>query len=291
MNPLIQRPASALLSRRLGLTSLLGASLAVVGCVSEEDTTTDGGMEVARTGGTATNQPNTPQTGGSSNDGCTGSSGGPDCPSTGGPTGGTQMTGGVSAGPQAGMGAQAGAQSNAGAESGPNEETDELCSDGVDNDGNGYADCEDYACLRSEVVTVCGERGPEDSDETCTDGIDNDLDGFLDCEDFDCSRNDNVTLCEGMTAGATAGATGGGGSDESDDVTCADGIDNDNDGFVDCEDYSCSRNPNVMACGPRDPENTDSLCMDGIDNDNDGYTDCMDYDCSRNDAVVVCNEG
>jgi hypothetical protein len=27
------------------------------------------------------------------------------------------------------------------------------------------------------------------------DGIDNDDNGFIDCEDFSCSMNDNVTVC------------------------------------------------------------------------------------------------
>ena len=88
-----------------------------------------------------------------------------------------------------------------------------------------------------------------------------------------------------------AGGAMGGGSDEGDDAACSDGMDNDNDGYVDCEDYSCSRNPDVTVCGPRDPEDTDATCSDGIDNDNDGYTDCMDYDCSRSDTVTVCAEG
>ena len=37
------------------------------------------------------------------------------------------------------------------------ENTDELCSDGVDNDGNEFTDCEDFGCSHSESVTVCGE--------------------------------------------------------------------------------------------------------------------------------------
>ena len=37
-------------------------------------------------------------------------------------------------------------------------------------------------------------------------------------------------------------------------------------------------------------ENTNALCSDGIDNDCNGYTDCNDYYCSRYTAsVTVCN--
>lgn len=39
---------------------------------------------------------------------------------------------------------------------GPREDTDELCSDGIDNDGNGFTDCGDRTCLTSVDVTVCG---------------------------------------------------------------------------------------------------------------------------------------
>ncbi len=48
---------------------------------------------------------------------------------------------------------------------------------------------------------------------------------------------------------------------------CNDGIDNDNDGFIDCADFDCN-----SKC----PETN---CSDGIDNDSDGFTDCEDNDC------------
>jgi hypothetical protein len=50
---------------------------------------------------------------------------------------------------------------------------------------------------------------------------------------------------------------------------CDDGIDNDGDGLVDCDDENCSSN---IAC-------FESNCADGIDNDNDGFKDCDDLDC------------
>ncbi len=48
---------------------------------------------------------------------------------------------------------------------------------------------------------------------------------------------------------------------------CFDGIDDDNDGRIDCADADCSR----IGC----PE----LCADGLDNDADGDVDCDDTDC------------
>ena len=65
---------------------------------------------------------------------------------------------------------------------------------------------------------------------------------------------------------------------------CTDGIDNDFDELIDCQDPDCE--DTCMEPGddddnngetPTDPEN----CSDGIDNDGDGFTDCVDIDCIR----------
>lgn len=79
----------------------------------------------------------------------------------------------------------------------PDHETD--CTDGLDEDGDGAADCADSDC-------VCLETD-------CADGNDDDLDGLLDCEDDDC-----VDICVEV---------------------CDDGADNDSDGAVDCGDDEC----------------------------------------------------
>lgn len=57
------------------------------------------------------------------------------------------------------------------------------------------------------------------------------------------------------------------GSDTQTEI-CSNGIDDDNDGFVDCEDNDCSAS-NEIECE----------CSDGIDNDADGFTDDEDSDC------------
>jgi len=44
----------------------------------------------------------------------------------------------------------------------------------------------------------------------------------------------------------------------------------------------------VTVCGSTGAENTNALCSDRLDNDGDGYTDCDDYDCSRSSSVTVC---
>jgi hypothetical protein len=191
-----------------------------------------------------------------------------------------------------------GSGGNDGATSMP-ENDDRTCSDGLDNDGDRFTDCDDFDCTRSSAVTVCGMRDggmsrvdagpgtPENTDQACSDGVDNDNDRFVDCEDFDCTRTAGVTVC-----GTRDG--GGNGMPEDTDALCSDGVDNDGDRFIDCMDFNCSRNPAVTVCGARDgggngmPEDTDALCSDGLDNDGDRFTDCMDFNCSRNPAVTVC---
>ncbi len=92
------------------------------------------------------------------------------------------------------------------------EDTEELCSDGLDNDGNGLIDCMDTSCKK---MTVCRE----DLSANCKDGKDNDLDGLVDCADTGCKT---FAHCK-----------------EESEKTCKDGIDNDLDGLTDCEDPTC----------------------------------------------------
>ena len=112
------------------------------------------------------------------------------------------------------------------------------CNDGEDNDGNGYTDCDDRECtaLGADVCPV------EDTFELCSYGIDNDGNGYVDCEDFGC-RNDSfgfVTVCDNYSSGGSNCVPTGGGTE----VTlaeCSDGLDNDCNGYTDCDDFSCSR--------------------------------------------------
>ncbi|RYE76579.1 MAG: DUF11 domain-containing protein, partial [Myxococcales bacterium] len=61
------------------------------------------------------------------------------------------------------------------------ENTDALCTDNVDNDGDGKTDCADTDC-QSGGIAACLEN----TDAKCKDGVDNDGDGTVDCEDSDC---------------------------------------------------------------------------------------------------------
>ncbi len=58
----------------------------------------------------------------------------------------------------------------------------EQCVNGVDDDGNGLADCLDAACAGE---AACRDAWPED----CRSGRDEDGDGLVDCADPDCDRD------------------------------------------------------------------------------------------------------
>lgn len=147
------------------------------------------------------------------------------------------------------------------------------CSDRIDNDKDSLIDCFDADCYNAPECKSGG--GLENTNLLCSDGIDNDGDGVTDCEDMDCSRL-NVTACKGSWQGPLSG-TGivvkkavknsdnlpvlgkgktvedmlGQGPDkdgERNDYVCSDGIDNDGDGMVDCQDYGCRFDPSVTVC-------------------------------------------
>ena len=166
------------------------------------------------------------------------------------------------------------------------ENTLERCFDGIDNDGNGFTDCNDFSCSRStnvEVAERCRQL-TEGTFELCTDGRDNDRNGFTDCGDFSCrfTRVARTGLCatheecpagqscyrgsclrlespciESMWLERTTVTQGNEDRSIPTDTTmaeriamavrsCTDGIDNDRDGFTDCEDWECNHNPLVV---------------------------------------------
>jgi len=155
-----------------------------------------------------------------------------------------------------------------------------ACSDGCDNESDGFADCDDFGCCGSRTdcpatsscgmmmpaadggtVSACATAGPEDSAATCGDGCDNEPDGFADCNDFDCC---DVVSCGADTAcgrasmrdgGPPSMRCDGGGAVENSAALCGDGVDNDCDGFADCSDFGCCSRVTCAAstpCGMRD---------------------------------------
>ncbi len=161
------------------------------------------------------------------------------------------------------------------------ENSDALCGDGLDNDEDTLTDCADPSCYGHPDVTVCIETD-------CTDGADNDGNGYTDCEDFDCSEN--AACIENCTDGTDNDGNGYVDCDDYDcgndpacaddfEQNCTDGISNDGDQYVDCRDFDCAD----------DPVCTETNCADGIDNNGDGHIDCEDWDCLYTDPA--CAEG
>ncbi len=89
---------------------------------------------------------------------------------------------------------------------------------------------------------------------------------------------------------------------EGDEASCGNGIDDDCDGRIDCEDDGCNGHQRACAanagctgtqswdCSAKawtecvadtQAERTPELCSDELDNDCDGKTDCKDSDCNR----------
>lgn len=180
------------------------------------------------------------------------------------------------------------------------------CGNLVDDDGDGLADCADADCAADPLCFGFGE--------TCDNGLDDDGDGLTDCDDViecntfpgcdfgggDCCADhanpgcDNDAgedcvcaidpfccqvqwdaLCVQQYEQGCGGTCGGGGPE----VDCADLVDNDNDGLVDCSDADCGTDPGCV--GPA----FEFSCFNFVDDDFDGLTDCADSDCA---AEPIC---
>ena len=72
------------------------------------------------------------------------------------------------------------------------------------------------------------------------------------------------------------------------DAKCADGSDNDNDGYYDKCDADCNTKYNIESMLGLKSESSETSCIDGKDNDCDTYIDCADDDC---DGVGDCVTG
>ena len=133
------------------------------------------------------------------------------------------------------------------------ENTAAACTDGLDNDCDGFRDCSDFDCPRTTCPRdggtaatdrpACDSGGAlENTVAACTDGIDNDCDGFLDCMDDNCSCIGSCPPGRRAPVGCMCRGT------EDNTAACGDGVDNDCNGFRDCADFSCSRSTTVTVC-------------------------------------------
>ncbi len=162
---------------------------------------------------------------------------------------------------------------NAARADGGRENTIELCSDGCSNDGDRFADCDDFDCCSVAGVT-CGPS-------------------------TQCGRPRDSGTRDAAVDGPTVDAPVCVPGPENTAAACLDRCDNDGNRFADCMDFACCA---LVACGPstscarRDagrcaagPERTAPSCSDGCDNDSDALIDCSDTDCC--DTSVCRNLG
>jgi hypothetical protein len=159
--------------------------------------------------------------------------------------------------------------------------TVEVCNDGVDNTCDSVVDCAQASCANQ----ACGANGKqcvgttcscvvdggtaEASEVSCGDSRDNDCDGLVDCQDSSCAgqtcgtgKRCSQNVCTCLVDGGVPQAT---------EALCADGVDNDCDGLIDCADPNCA-----ASCAT-----AETNCLDNVDNDGDGKTDCADPDCQH----------
>ena len=131
----------------------------------------------------------------------------------------------------------------------------ELCTNGVDDDGDGLVDCADPDCdndpacatlvltppekIGTPPVEDAGTPPVEDSGtppvEQCTNGVDDDGDQLVDCADPDCAQNEACLPTPPPPPPAE---------------NCSNGKDDDGDELVDCADPDCA---NDRACSPPPP--------------------------------------
>ncbi len=134
------------------------------------------------------------------------------------------------------------------------ESSDARCRDWVDNDANGYTDCEDTncqgteACMGSYDLEMAGKPvgGAAGTSASAASGVTavtgTPVTGSGDKPQIVIKDNedpDDLLNREGLDAGG-----------ERTNMFCSDGIDNDNDGFTDCEDIGCKISTEVSVCGP-----------------------------------------
>ncbi len=171
---------------------------------------------------------------------------------------------------------------------------DDDCNGQIDETFNLATDNANCGACNNACTTGTGCKASVCIETNCSDGIDNDHDGGADCADPNCisqacGGDDGGWNCGrilfdgGMPDGGDGGIDDGGddggmtldaGQPDAGDGGQADaGLDA---GIVDAGP------PTVPACTPREV-----ICNDGLDNDLDGLTDCADPDC----AGLTCASG
>jgi hypothetical protein len=126
----------------------------------------------------------------------------------------------------------------------------EICDNLLDDDGNGATDCDDAACAAEPSCAAM--------DEICDNHLDDDGNGATDCDDAACAAEPSCALP---------------------DEICDNHLDDDGNGATDCDDAACAAEP---LCEPPPTE----LCDNGLDDDGNGATDCDDTACAGIDPCI-----
>jgi len=127
-----------------------------------------------------------------------------------------------------------------------------ICAEGTQIcDGDGFWG----ECVADNIPVV----------ETCDDGLDNDCDGLVDCFDPDCSQDPACGPSTDCTPQDTQAC------DTGEFGVCAAGTET-------CDQYG------YWGGCVQDEQSTSEICTDGLDNDCDDYLDCNDIDCYQDPA-------
>ncbi len=154
----------------------------------------------------------------------------------------------------------------------------EVC-DGVDNDCDGVVDQtfdlsrDDQNCGSCGLVCGTGTkcRSAVCAETLCSDGLDNDGDGKIDCLDSDCAGQSCDPADASVNCASPAGVgTGDAGQSDAgaDDAGLPDA------GAVDA-------GTSADFCFPRELD-----CANGLDDDGDGRVDCADSDCEAKTCIT-----
>ena len=170
----------------------------------------------------------------------------------------------------------------------------EICNDGIDNDGNGWVDCDDGACS-----VACGGAGACDNSSdrskfstlssgtlfnTCSSlGNQAAISGCFATGGFGtgCASCLAAFVLCGNSAACTATFNSCSGFTLLPPEVCNNRVDDNGNGLVDCEDPACSGATVCTGTGPTE------ICGNGYDDDADRLTDCADPDCA---SAAVCGE-
>ncbi len=138
--------------------------------------------------------------------------------------------------------------------------------------------CPDGFCSHTETVLTCEDDCPA----VCGDGICSHDETLATCGTDCCAGgvmegDYNINSTENLTALSGYSSVTGNLTIEAPDLTDLNGLE--------ClEEIGGNLYIGYWETG----EDTNELCDDGEDNDEDGYTDCEDFSCSHNGGVVVC---